>query len=90
MVEFDPLLVDAQNTDMANMVMPAGIDAAGNLDLQIADLVGQLSILETLRDFLRQRDRARIGQRAVIKPRADDHVGDLAGIGRAQIDLVEF
>ena len=39
LVELLALLVDAENADMADMVMAAGIDAAGNLDLQLADVV---------------------------------------------------
>ena len=38
LVEFRALLLDAENADMADMVMAAGIDAAGDLDLQLADL----------------------------------------------------
>ena len=37
LVEFDALLIDAENADMADMVMAAGVDAAGNLDLELAD-----------------------------------------------------
>src|SRR5690606_3841503 len=36
LIEFLTLLLDAQNADMADMMMAAGIDAARNLDLQIA------------------------------------------------------
>ena len=43
LVEFLAVLIDAQNADMADMVMAAGIDAAGDLDLQIADLVPELA-----------------------------------------------
>jgi hypothetical protein len=69
------------------MVVAAGIDAAGDLDLQIADVALALDIAETLGDFLRDRDRARIGQRAVVEARAGDDVGDQAGIGGRQPDV---
>ena len=39
LVEFLAVLVDAQDADMADMVMAAGIDAAGDLDLQLADIL---------------------------------------------------
>ena len=39
LVIFHALLVDAEDADMAGMMMAAGIDAAGNLDLQLADVV---------------------------------------------------
>src|SRR5262245_13519003 len=38
LVELLAVLIDAQNADMADMVMAAGIDAAGDLDLQFADI----------------------------------------------------
>ena len=48
LVEFHALLVDAQNADMAGMMMAAGIDAAGNLDLELADIVLAVEIGEAL------------------------------------------
>ena len=56
LVEFDALLVDAQDADMAGMMMAAGIDAAGDLDLQFADLVLAVQIGEALGDVLRDRE----------------------------------
>jgi len=38
LIEFRALLLDAENADMADMMMATGIDAAGNLQLQLADL----------------------------------------------------
>jgi hypothetical protein len=38
LVEFRALLLDAEDADMADMVMAAGVDAAGNLELQLADV----------------------------------------------------
>jgi hypothetical protein len=44
LVIFDALLVDAEDADMPGMVMPAGVDAAGDLELQFANiaLAGQI------------------------------------------------
>ena len=39
LVEFLALLVDAEDADVADMVVAAGIDAARDLDLELADLV---------------------------------------------------
>src|SRR5215217_1012617 len=66
LVQLAALLLDAENADMANMVMAAGIDAAGNLDLEIADFGLTLGRGELLGDFLGDRDRAGIGQCAEI------------------------
>src|SRR6202012_673671 len=43
------VLLDAENADMADMVMAAGIDAAGYIDVQPADQIGGLVIGETPR-----------------------------------------
>jgi hypothetical protein len=48
LVEFDAFLVDAENADMARMMMAAGVDAAGNLDLQFADIALAFEIGEAL------------------------------------------
>ena len=44
---------------------------------------------EALGDALGDRDRAGIGERAIVEPRAGDDVGDQAGIGGRQICLGE-
>ena len=74
---------------MADMMMAAGIDAAGDIDVQPPDQVGGVVVGEAPRQFLRDRDRARIGQRAIIQPRAGDDVGDQVDVRRGDADLVE-
>jgi hypothetical protein len=69
---------------MTDMMVAAGIDAAGDLDLQIADLGLPLGIAEAVGNLLRHGDRAGIGQRAIVEPRAGDDIGDQAGIGCRQ------
>src|SRR5690349_2964668 len=80
LVELDAFLVDAEHADMAGVVMPAGVDAAGNLDLQLADVVLALEVLEALGDVLRDGDRARVGEIAIVEARAADDVGDEPGV----------
>src|SRR5262245_39558409 len=58
LVELLALALDAKDADVADVVMAAGVDAAGNLDLQVADLALAAEIGETLGDALRHRDRA--------------------------------
>ena len=53
LVELGALLLDAEDADMADMVMAAGIDAAGDLELQLADLALALERGEAARDLLR-------------------------------------
>src|SRR5690606_3893092 len=57
LVELAALFLNAQNADVADMVVAAGIDAARNLDLEIADLGLPLGLGKGAADFLRDRDR---------------------------------
>src|SRR5258706_16329527 len=58
--------VDAQNADMADMVMTTGIDATGYFDLQFAQILLALEIGKAFGDRRRDRNRAGIGQVAII------------------------
>ena len=78
LIEFLAVLLDAENADMADMVMAAGIDAAGNIDVQPAKIARQVVVAEAARDLLRDRDRARVGEAAIIEARAGDDVGERA------------
>src|SRR6187402_176743 len=46
LVDLLAVLLDAENADMADMVMAAGIDAAGDVDVEPADQIGELVIGE--------------------------------------------
>src|SRR5262245_35319384 len=83
------ILLDAENADMADMVMAAGIDAAGNVDVQAAEIAREIEVLEPPRDFLRDRDRSRIGETAIIEARTGDDVGDQADIRDGEPERVE-
>ena len=86
LVEFLAVLVDAENADMADMVMAAGIDAAGDLDLQLADIEQAGQVGEVLADLLRDRDRAGIGERAIVEAGAGDDVADQAEVRRRELE----
>src|SRR3546814_4686095 len=68
--------VHAQNADVSGMMMTAGVDAAGNLELQFTQIPLTLGVGETLADLLRHRNRPRIGKAAIIKTGAGDDVAD--------------
>src|SRR3546814_13299214 len=68
--------IDAEDADMPGMVMPAGVDAARDLDLQLAQILLPLEIGEALGDLLRDGDRARVGAAAIIVSGAGVDVGD--------------
>jgi hypothetical protein len=52
LVEFLALLVDAENADVADMVVAAGIDAAGHVDVQRADFFLEFRVGEHRLDFV--------------------------------------
>ena len=79
MVELLALLIDAQDTDVAHVVVAAGIDAARDLDLQLAELL--LDRRQPLGERLRDRDRARVGETAEIQTGAGDDVRDQPDVG---------
>src|SRR5947207_6509348 len=68
------VLVDAEDADVADVVVAAGVHAAGHLDLDIPQVVQVVEIVEALLDLLRHPERAAIGEGAEIKHRAGDHV----------------
>src|SRR5262245_38254340 len=89
LVELGAMLVDAEDADVADMVVAPGIDAAGDLELQLADVEQLGQIGEMLADLLRHRDRARIGERAVVEAGAGDDVAGEADIGRRQLEHLQ-
>src|ERR1700682_4572611 len=56
------MLVDAEDADVADVVMPAGVHAAGHLDLDVAQVVPVVAIAAALLDILRAPERAGIGE----------------------------
>src|SRR5713101_6276387 len=89
LIEFLAVLLDAENADMADVMMATGIDATGYIDVQPPDQIGGVMIGKAPRQFLRDRDRARVGERAVIQSRAGDDVGDQVDVRRREAGLVE-
>src|SRR6516165_1619356 len=79
----------AEDADMPDVMVTAGIDAAGDVDVQPSEIAGQIEILEAARDFLGHGDRARVGQAAIVETGAGNDVGDEIDVGRGDADFVE-
>ncbi len=62
-------------------MMAAGVDAAGNIDFQLADLVGAGAFAEPFGDALRDRNGARRSKRAIVEAGAGDDVGHETRVG---------
>ena len=69
---------------MADVVVAAGVDAARDVQLDLADVVLEVEVVEALGDGGRDRDRFRIRQRAVVAARAGNDVGQQADVRRGQ------
>src|SRR5262245_29244038 len=82
--------IDAQDADMANVVVAARIDAAGNLDLELAEIVLAFEIGKAARNLLGDIDRPRIGEVAVIEPGAGNYVGGEAMVRRGEVEIIEL
>src|SRR5690606_22641475 len=87
LVKFRSLLLHTENADMADMVVPAGIDAAGDVELQFTYVAMALQRGEPLCDLLIHGNRTRIGQRAKVEPGAGNYVGDELDTGNVVYDL---
>eukprot|EP01022_Parablepharisma_sp_SALTPOND_P026560 TRINITY_DN643_c0_g3_i1.p1 TRINITY_DN643_c0_g3~~TRINITY_DN643_c0_g3_i1.p1 ORF type:complete len:1321 (+),score=447.37 TRINITY_DN643_c0_g3_i1:3726-7688(+) len=84
LVPLGTILVHAQDADVAHVVVTAGIDAAGDVEFDVADVMLEVDVLELLGDGLGDRDRLGIGQRAEVAARAADDVGQQADVGGGQ------
>src|SRR5689334_8126843 len=74
------VLVDAEDADVADVVMAAGVHAAGHLDLDIAEVVEVVEIVEALLDLPGDAQGAGVRERAEVQPGTGDHVGERADV----------
>src|SRR5258706_6480899 len=77
-------LVDAENADMADVVMAAGVHASGNIEIDLADVVQIVEVVEALLNGLGHGDRFGVREGAEVPARAADDVGEQADIGRCE------
>src|SRR5438874_514431 len=72
------VLIDTEDADVAHMVVTTGIHAAGDVEVQLADVVQVIEIIEAPLDRLGNGNRLGIGKRAKVATRAGDDVGEQA------------
>ena len=90
LVELRALLVHAENADVADVVMAAGVHAAGDVEVELADVVHEIEIVEPALDRFGDRDRLRVGERAEIAAGARDDVRDHADVRRRKLERLRF
>src|SRR5882672_8292907 len=84
------VLVDAENADVPDVVMAAGVHAARDVHVDLADVVQVVQVVEALLDRLGHRDRLGVGERAEIAARAADDVGEKPQVGRREAERLDF
>src|SRR3989454_661266 len=77
-------LVDAEYADVADVMVAAGVHAPGDIEVDLADIVQVVEIVEALLNCLGHRDRLGVGERTEVPARAADDVGEQADIGRGE------
>src|SRR5712692_1205537 len=82
-------LIDAENADVTHMMMSAGIHAPRHLDLEFAQIVEVIVVVEPLVDELRHIDGAGVCQAAKIQSRTADHVGQGTDVRRGEARFLE-
>src|SRR5262245_43587224 len=76
LIELRAVLVDTEDPDVADVMMPACIHAARNVQVDLTDVEHVVEIVEAPLNAFRDRDRARVGKRAEVTAGARDDVGD--------------
>src|SRR5690349_20227399 len=75
------VLVDAENADVTDVVVPARVHAARNVEVELADVVQIIEIVETALDRLRNRNRLGVRQRAEIAAGTTNDIRQQAEVG---------
>src|SRR5260221_10549378 len=89
LVELLTVFLDAQNADMADVMVAAGVDAARNVDVKPTKVAGEIEIAEPPGQLLGHRNGAGVGEAAVIEPGAGEDVGDEPAIRGRDPDGIE-
>src|SRR5476651_1197336 len=76
------VLLHAEQPDMAHVMVSARIDASRNIDVEPPKILREVEIAKSPRQLLRDRNRTRVRQAAIIETRAGDDVGHQAHVGR--------
>src|SRR5690606_25289686 len=76
--------------DVTDMVMSAGVDAARDVQVELADFVQEIEVVEAALDRLGHGNGDGVGQRTEIAAGTGDDVGQQADVGRGQSQRVEF
>jgi hypothetical protein len=80
LVELGVVLVDTEHADVADVVVTASVHAAGDVEVDIADVEQIVEVVETRLDCGGDRDRFGVGQIAEVATRATNDAGQQADV----------
>ena len=83
------VLVDAEDADVADVVVAARVHAARHVELEVAEIVQVVEIVEAPLDRFGDRNGLRVGERAEIAARAADDVGQEADVRRRETQRLQ-
>src|SRR5690606_35131172 len=90
LVPLGPVLVDAEHADVADVVVAAGVHAAGDVDLDVADVMQVVEVVEARLDGVGDGNRLGIGEVAEVAPGTGDDVGQQADVGARQTGVARL
>src|SRR3990167_4074906 len=90
LVELLAFLVYAEDADVADMMVTTGVHAAGDVQVDIADVEQVIEVIEATLDSFGDRDRLGVGQRAEVAAWAADDIGQQADVRRSKTVLTQL
>src|ERR1700733_3591714 len=84
------VLIHAEDTDVADVMMAAGIHAARHLDLDRTEIVQIVQVVEARMYLLGHVDRSGIGEAAEVQTGTADYVGQRADICGREPERIEL
>src|SRR4051812_199555 len=80
------VLVDAQHADVADVVVAAGVHASRDVEIDVADVVQVVEVVEAALERLGHRNRFCVRERAKVAARAADDVRQQPDVGRREAE----
>src|SRR6266567_5419753 len=84
------VLIHAEHADVADVVMPAGIHAARDIEVDLTDVVQIVEVVEAALYAFRNGDRLGVGERAEVAAGAADDIGEQADVRCREAQRLEL
>ena len=90
LIPLGAVLIDAEDADVADVVVAARVHAARDVEVELADVVQVIQVVEALLDRLGHGNGLRIGQRTEVAAGAGDDVGEQPDVRRREAQSARF